>query len=106
MMFSIVYITAGNLDEVKRIARELVEMRLAACANIFPISSIYRWKDTIEEAEEFVILVKTKSSRVKDIETKVKEMHSYEVPCVVSFRITEGSTDYLNWIDGSVEDLV
>ena len=92
------------MDESKRIARELVEMRLAACANIFPISSIYRWKDHIEEAEEFVILVKTKSSRVKDIEKKVKEMHSYEVPCIVSFRMDEGSVDYLNWIDGSVED--
>jgi periplasmic divalent cation tolerance protein len=103
-MFSIVYITAGNTDEAKMIARELVEMRLAACANIFPISSIYRWKNNIEEAEEFVILVKTKSSRVKDIEKKVKKMHSYEVPCIVSFRMDEGSADYLNWIDGSVED--
>jgi periplasmic divalent cation tolerance protein len=103
-MFSIVYITAGNMDESKRIARELVEMRLAACANIFPISSIYRWKNNIEEAEEFVILVKTKSSRVKDIEKKVKKMHSYEVPCIVSFRMDAGSADYLNWIDGSVED--
>lgn len=105
-MFSIVYITAGNMDEAKMIGRYLVEKRLAACANIFPISSIYRWKDNIEEAEEFVILAKTKSSRVKDIEKKVKEMHSYEVPCVVSFRITEGSADYLKWIDGSVRDSV
>jgi periplasmic divalent cation tolerance protein len=92
------------MDETKKIARELVEMRLAACANIFPISSIYRWKENIEEAEEFVILVKTKSSRVKDIEKKVKEMHSYEVPCIESIRIDEGSADYFNWIDGSVED--
>lgn len=103
MMFSIVYITAGNMDEAKMIGRYLVEKRLAACANIFPISSIYRWKDNIEEAEEFVILAKTKSSRVKDIEKKVKEMHSYEVPCIVSFRMDEGSADYLKWIDGSVK---
>ncbi len=103
-MFSIVYITAGNMDEAKMIGRYLVEKRLAACANIFPISSIYIWKDNIEEAEEFVILAKTKSSRVKDIEKKVKEMHSYEVPCIVSFRMDEGSADYLKWIDVSVED--
>ncbi len=102
-MFSIVYITAGNPEEAKRIGRKLVEERLAACANIFPITSVYRWKENIEEAEEFGIIVKTKTARVEEIEKRVRELHSYEVPCVISFRMDEGSEDYLNWIDDSVD---
>jgi len=101
-MFSIIYITAGSMDEAKSIGRTLVEERLAACANIFPINSIFRWKDNIEEAEEFGIIVKTKTDRVKDIENTVKQIHSYEVPCVVSFEIGSGSEDYLKWIGESV----
>lgn len=97
-MFSIVYITAGDIEEARKIGRKLVEERLAACANIFPIASIYRWKGKIEEANEFGIIVKTKTEKVKELEKRVKELHSYEVPCVVSFRIEEGSKDYLDWI--------
>ncbi len=97
-MFSIVYITAGSMDEAKSIGRVLVEERLAACVNIFPITSVYRWKDNIEEAVEFVILVKTVTGKVKDIEKRVKQLHSYEVPCVISFKMDSGSEDYLDWI--------
>ncbi len=103
IMFSIVYITAGDVNEARKIGRMLVEERLAACANIFPITSIFRWKGKIEEGGEFGIIVKTKTGKVKEIEKKVKELHSYEVPCVVSFRMDEGSSDYLKWIEDSVE---
>ncbi len=104
-MFSIVYITAGDMEEAKKIGRTLVEERFAACVNIFPITSIFRWKDNIDEAQEFGIIVKTKTQKVKEIESRVKELHSYEVPCVVSFNIEEGSADFLKWIDESVEGL-
>ncbi len=102
VMFSIVYITAGSMDEAKSIGRVLVEERLAACVNIFPITSIYRWKDNIEEAGEFVMLVKTVADKVKDIEKRVKQLHSYEVPCIISFKLDSGSEDYLKWIGESV----
>ncbi len=102
VMFSVVYITAGSMDEAKSIGRVLVEERLAACANLFPITSIFRWKDNIEEAGEFGIIVKTRTDRVKDIENRVKQIHSYEVPCIVSFKIGYGSEDYLKWIGESV----
>ncbi|MDP2766759.1 MAG: divalent-cation tolerance protein CutA [Candidatus Methanoperedens sp.] len=104
-MFSIVYITAGDMEEAKKIGRTLVEERFAACVNIFPITSIFRWKGNIDEAQEFGIIVKTKTQKVKEIEKRVKELHSYEVPCVVSFNIEEGSADFLKWIDESVEGL-
>lgn len=103
-MFSIIYITAGDMAEARMIGRKLVEERLAACANIFPITSIFRWKGSIDETNEFAIIVKTRSDKVKEIEKRVKEIHSYEVPCVVSFKIEEGLIDYLNWIDESVGD--
>ena len=102
VMFSVIYITAGSMDEAKSIGRELVEERLAACVNIFPITSIYRWKDNIEDAGEFGMIVKTRSDRVKDIEKRVKQIHSYEVPSIVSFKIGSGSDDYLKWIGESV----
>ena len=104
-MFSIVYITAGDMEEAKKIGRTLVEERLAACVNIFPITSIFRWKGNIDEAQEFGIIAKTRTEKVKEIEKRVKEIHSYEVPCVVSFRINEGSADFLKWIKESVEDV-
>ncbi len=103
-MFSIVYITAANLEEAHKIGKALVNERLAACANIFPIQSIFRWKEKIDEANEFGMIIKTKSNKIKEIEHRVKELHSYEVPCVVSFRMYEGSDDYLKWIEESVED--
>ena len=90
------------MDEAKSIGRVLVEERLAACVNIFPITSIYRWKDNIEEAGEFVMLVKTVTGKVKDIEKRVKQLHSYEVPCIISFKMDSGSEDYLDWIRESV----
>lgn len=97
-MFSIVYITAGSMEEAKSIGRVLLEERLAACVNIFPITSIYRWKDNIEEAGEFVMLVKTVAGKVKEIEKRVKQLHSYEVPCIISIKLDSGSEDYLKWI--------
>ncbi len=103
-MFSIVYITAGDMEEARKIGRKLVEEKLAACVNIFPITSIFRWKERVDEAQEFGIIAKTKTQKVKEIEKRVKELHSYEVPCVVSFGIAEGSADYLKWIGESVEE--
>lgn len=104
IMFSIVYITAGDMEEARKLGRKLVEERLVACVNIFPITSIFRWRDKIDEAQEFGIIAKTKTEKVKEIEKRVKELHSYEVPCVVSFRMDEGSADFLKWIGESVEE--
>ncbi|SNQ61771.1 Divalent-cation tolerance protein CutA [Candidatus Methanoperedens nitroreducens] len=106
LMFSIIYITAGNSEEARRIGKKLIEERLAACVNIFPITSIYRWKDDIEESDEFGMIVKTKTEKVKEIEKRVKQLHSYEVPCVLSFDVGEGSAEYLKWIGESVTNPV
>lgn len=95
-----VYITTSSLDEAKFIGRTLVKERLAACVNIFPITSIYHW-DGMQEAEEVVLLAKTTTENVKRIEQRVKELHSYDVPCIVSL-VIDGSEDYLTWIKREV----
>jgi len=103
-MFSVIYITAGDREEAMKIGRTLVEEGLAACANLFPITSIYQWKEKIEEGSEFGIFVKTRKSKIEEITERVKQIHSYEVPCVISLNIDEGSQDYLKWIEGSVKE--
>lgn len=100
-MFSIVYITAGSMEEAKQIAKTLVEMKLAACVNLFPIISIYRW-DGIQEDSEVAMIAKTTYEQIENIIKVVSEMHSYTVPCIISLSIDGGLRDYLDWIDENV----
>lgn len=84
-------------------ANALVERRLAACVNILPqIDSIYRWKEKVEEAQEFLLLIKTTESAVDELRDAIQELHSYEVPECIVLPIESGSEKYLNWIDESV----
>jgi periplasmic divalent cation tolerance protein len=101
--FSFVYITAPNKKEAKRIADVLVSEKLAACCNVFKIDSVYWWKGKIEKTGEYGIFTKTKKSLVEKIIKRVKEIHSYSVPCVVSFEIKKGNKDYLKWIEDSTK---
>jgi len=101
--FSFVYITAPTKKEAKRIAEILVSERLAACCNVFKIDSVYRWKGKIEKSGEFGIFAKTKKNLVERIIKRVKEIHSYSVPCIVSFDLKRGNKDFLNWIEKSTK---
>ncbi len=98
-MFSDIYITAQDLEEAKRIARTIVQEKLGACANIYPITSIYRWHGDIEEEDEYALLIKTKTELVDKVTALVRDLHSYETPCIVSFTIDAGDQSYLSWID-------
>jgi periplasmic divalent cation tolerance protein len=94
-----VYITASSKEEATRIGRELVSARLAACVNIIaPMNSIYRWQGRIEEAVEAVLIAKTQESKVPELIEKVKSMHSYSCPCIISLPIETGNPEYLEWI--------
>ncbi|QCO01274.1 divalent-cation tolerance protein CutA [Azospirillum argentinense] len=103
MEFVFAYITAGSRDEARRIGRALVEERLAACANIFDgMTSIYRWQDSIEEATETVLIAKTRAELFDRLAARVRELHSYDVPCVVELRVGRGNPAYLDWLrDGT-----
>jgi periplasmic divalent cation tolerance protein len=98
MGYTLIYITFPNKREAKKIAQILVKEKLAACCNIFPIESIYRWRGKIEREREFGIFVKTKTKLIDKIIKRVKELHSYETPCIISFPIEKGLKEYLNWI--------
>ncbi len=94
-----VYITASDRDEARRLARALVENRLAACANIFDgMTSVYRWEGAVQESGEAVVVAKTREDLVPALTEAVTELHSYDCPCVVSLPLTGGSEEFLAWI--------
>jgi periplasmic divalent cation tolerance protein len=99
----IVLTTAGSHDEARKIARALVERKLAACVNIIPsIDSIYRWQGKVEEAREFLLLIKTTSVALEKVSAAIRELHSYDLPEYICLAVEAGSREYLAWIDDSV----
>jgi len=95
--------TAGSKEEASEIATALVEERLAACVNIVgPIDSVYRWKDGVESAQEFLLLIKTTASRALAVTARLQELHSYDLPEAIVVSIEGGSSRYLTWIAESV----
>lgn len=99
----VVFVTAGSAEEAERIARALVEDKLAACVNLLaPIQSIYRWEGKVEQSEEVLLVVKTTSEAFEKLRARVIELHGYECPEVVGWSIQRGHGRYLRWIDESV----
>lgn len=99
----IIYITANDRAEAVSIGRSLVEERLIACANVLDkATSIYRWKGAIEEDSEAILICKTLPSLVDQVIERVKQLHSYDCPCVVSWPIEKGSAEYLDWLADQV----
>ncbi|HYG99289.1 MAG TPA: divalent-cation tolerance protein CutA [Terriglobales bacterium] len=99
----IVMTTAGSRQEAQRIARTLVESRLAACVNVAgPIESVYRWKDNVESAQEWLLIIKSTGSAFERVRRTIQELHSYELPECIMLSIDNGSEEYLNWIGDSV----
>jgi len=95
----IVLTTAGSKEEAQKIARGLVERRLAACVNVVgPIESVYRWKGAVESAEEFLCVVKTTAGAMEGVQAAIQELHSYELPECVAVPIESGGERYLRWI--------
>lgn len=99
MKFSFVYITAKDKEEARKIGKELVASSLAACVNIIDnMNSIYRWEGEIQDDNEAVLIAKTKESLVDELIEKVKSLHSYSCPCVISLPVLKGNKDYLSWL--------
>ncbi len=94
-----IYITCKDEKECKEISRELVNGRLAACVNYFPIDSVFRWKGKVNECSEFGMLIKTKNSLVDEVVDKIKELHSYDVPCIEVLDVVGGNSDFLDWVE-------
>ncbi len=99
MEYTVVFITAPDEEEAARIARIIVEERLAGCVNIVKgIRSIYSWEGKVEDEHEVLMIVKTKRVLFTELEKRVKELHSYSVPEIISLPIIEGSEGYMEWL--------
>jgi periplasmic divalent cation tolerance protein len=92
--------TTSTKEEAQQIAHKLVELRLAACAQVTgPVTSVYRWEDKIEQAEEWLCTIKTRGSLFAKVAAAIREIHSYQCPEIVATPIVEASDDYLAWLD-------
>jgi len=96
----VVLSTCASMEEAQRIARALVEKRLAACVNVVPgIRSVYRWKDAIEDEEEVLLAIKTSRALLPELTDEIERLHSYEVPEVIALSVVDGSERYLGWMN-------
>ena len=92
--------TTETKEQAQTIAQHLVEAKLAACVQITgPTTSIYRWKGKVENAQEWLCLIKTRADLYNKVEAAIKSLHSYETPEIIAVPIVKGSKEYLNWID-------
>jgi periplasmic divalent cation tolerance protein len=106
MSYQLLLCTCPDAASAEHIAERLVEQQLAACVNIIPqIKSIYRWQEKIETAQEFLLLIKTRSEYYALAEQCIKSQHSYEVPEIIAIDITKGLPSYLHWITESLKKL-
>ncbi len=104
MEINLIYITTSNKDEARTIGKALVTSRLAACVNIIDnMNSIYLWEGKIQDDQEAILIAKTTKDRVSELIEKVKAMHSYECPCIVSLPVSGGNRLFLNWVSDEVK---
>ncbi len=96
--------TTGSEKEARKIARSLVEERLAACANVIPgVRSFFYWEGRLCQEKEALILIKTVNNKARKIMDKIKKIHSYEVPEIIFFRVDMGEKNYLKWVKRMVK---
>ncbi len=96
----VVLTTCGSAEEAEKVARGLVDARLAACVNIVPgLRSIYRWKGAVEEAGEWLVVIKSRRDLLLGIREALTRLHSYELPECIAVPVVDGSEAYLAWID-------
>jgi periplasmic divalent cation tolerance protein len=100
-MYSTVLFTAPDSESSSKISKKLLKLKLVACANIFPIDSMYWWKGEIVEEKEYAVLLKARTQDFDEIRRAILEDHPYEIPCIVRYDIIEGHAPYLKWIKES-----
>lgn len=97
------YTLCASRREGEKIARECVKARLAACANVFaPATSFFHWKGKLEKATEFPVFLKTTEKNYSKLEKKIRELHSFELPCVVALPLARGEKKYLQWVESEI----
>ena len=104
--FIVIFMTAPDREEAVKIARQLLNDRLIACANIIgPVSSLFWWKGKVEKAKEFLVFMKSRRNLFEKLSARIKEMHSYEVPEIIAVSIIKALPSYLDWLNASLESV-
>ncbi len=104
MSVQLFYVTASSREEAEAIVRNLLDERLIACANILgAMTSIYRWEGEVVTEEEVAVILKSTAENGDRVIEKVKELHSYDCPCIVALTVDNGNSEFLNWIDNEVK---
>jgi len=102
MAFIFIYITHKSQEEAEKISTSLLEQKLIACANIFPLKSAYWWQDKIEKGDECVSILKAPTHNWEKIKEEVKKIHSFEVPCITKIEV-EANEEYEAWVNSETE---
>ncbi len=97
-----VYVTFASSSEARKVAKALLQKKLIACVNIFPAESMFWWNGKINSKKEAAALMKARGQNFSKIETEIKKMHSYEVPCIVAFECKKNSNDFAEWVNKNV----
>ncbi|MGD2269357.1 MAG: divalent-cation tolerance protein CutA [Desulfobacterales bacterium] len=104
MRVNLIYMTAGDREEARKIGRQLVEAKLAACVNIIDnMNSMYMWQGKIQDDDEVILIAKTTEDRVPELTEKVKALHSYDCPCILCIPVSGGNKEFLDWIASEVK---
>jgi periplasmic divalent cation tolerance protein len=99
-----IYTTFSDFEEAKKVGKQILEEKLAACVNIIPgVTSIYRWKGQVMEEQELVMWIKTSESLIEEVKKLLNEVHSYELPAFAVYKIDSGSEKYLQWINDETQ---
>ncbi|MCF6157530.1 MAG: divalent-cation tolerance protein CutA [wastewater metagenome] len=97
--FVVIFSTAGNLEDARKIGQTLVEEGLVACCNIVQsVESIFKWQGTLNTEREVLMIFKTRDDMFDTVEKRIKQLHTYEVPEVIAIPVSQGSKDYLDWV--------
>ncbi|MBZ0320782.1 MAG: divalent-cation tolerance protein CutA [Anaerolineae bacterium] len=104
--YLVVLVTANSEEQARKIAGELLEKRLIACANLIPVRSLFIWQDQVQDEAEVLMIIKATHAIFKDkLQAEIKRLHSYEVPEIIGMPIVIGSVEYLKWIGDNVTGL-
>jgi len=101
--FVFAYITNPSKQEARKIAKHLLDKKLIACANIFPISSLYWWKGKIADENEFVLIAKTSKTNFEKVKNEVEKIHSYTIPCIVKIPVSSNKK-YFDWLKSEIKE--
>ena len=102
MTFILIYVTHKNLENATKIATHLLETKLIACVNFFPISSSYWWNGKIEDSQEIVSLLKTKQENWEKIKSEIQKIHPYQTPCIIKMNV-EANEEYESWVNNETQ---